>query len=214
MRERDLSELRREYAADGLAEEDLLADPITMFRHWMRDALKAGLHEPNAMSVATVSETGRPASRTVLLKGLDERGFVFFTNYESRKGVELSGHPECALLFPWFPLERQVRVEGAAARLTDAENRAYFASRPRASQLGAWASPQSRVVRDRAELDAAYHEMATRFAGEEVPLPPHWGGYRVAPEVVEFWQGRLGRMHDRLRYRRTPDGWLTDRLAP
>jgi pyridoxamine 5'-phosphate oxidase len=212
--ERDLTEQRREYVVGGLHESDLAADPVAMFRGWMHDAVVAGLHEPNAMVVSTVSAAGLPASRTVLLKGLDERGFVFYTNYDSRKGQELAANPACALLFPWHDLERQVRVEGMAERTSAAETQAYFDTRPRASQVGAWASPQSEVVPDRASLDASYAEVEARFGEQPVPVPPHWGGYRVRPEVVEFWQGRRGRMHDRLRYRRTADGWLTERLAP
>jgi pyridoxamine 5'-phosphate oxidase len=212
--ERELSELRREYAVGGLSEQDLLGDPITMFRAWMHDAVVAGLHEPNAMVVSTATLSGVPSSRTVLLKGLDDRGFTFFTNYASRKGVELLANPACALLFPWHDLERQVRVEGMAHQLDRQENDAYFGTRPHGSQLGAWASPQSQVVAGRAELDARYAEMQTRFGTDEVPTPPHWGGFRVAPKTVELWQGRRGRMHDRLRYRRTPEGWITERLAP
>lgn len=213
--ERTLAELRREYTAGGLAESDLLPEPVAMFRRWLHDATVAGLHEPNAMVVASVSGEGRPSSRMVLLKGLDERGFVFFTNYGSRKASELDANPACSLLFPWHVLERQVRIEGTAARLTEEENAAYFGSRPRASQLGAWASPQSQVVSSRAELDRRYEDVAARFGEDgDVPLPPHWGGYRVAPESVELWQGRRGRMHDRLRYRRTSDGWAVERLAP
>ena len=182
----------------------------------MHDALRARLHEPNAVVLSTVGVDG-PAARIVLLKGLDERGFVFFTNYASRKGRELAADTRCALLFPWHPLERQVRVEGSATRLSGAENDAYFATRPRTSQLGAWASQQSTVVPSREALDERYAEAAARFGEQEVPRPEHWGGYCVEPETVEFWQGRLGRMHDRLRYRRdpgSPSGWLTDRLAP
>jgi len=216
--ERILAELRREYAAGGLSERDLLPEPVAMFRRWLHDATAAGLHEPNAMVVATVATDGRPSSRMVLLKGLDERGFVFFTNYRSRKAGELDANPSCSLLFPWHVLERQVRVDGTATRLTEQENAGYFASRPRASQLGAWASPQSQVVSSRAELDRRYDDVATRFGEDsDVPLPPHWGGYRVVPEAVELWQGRRGRMHDRLRYRRTDGqdgGWAVERLAP
>jgi len=198
----------------GLDDSDLLDDPIAMFRTWMHAAVVAGLHEPNAVVVSTATPAGVPSSRMVLLKGLDERGFVFFTNYDSRKGAELRDNPACALLFPWHHLERQVRVEGVARRLSQEENDAYFATRPRGSQLGAWASPQSQVVPDRAALDARYAEVAGRFDEGEVPTPPSWGGFRVAPSVVEFWQGRRGRMHDRLRYRRTTHGWVTERLAP
>jgi pyridoxamine 5'-phosphate oxidase len=214
-----LAQLRREYGDAGLDVPDLAEDPVTMFRRWLDDA--SGLHEPNAMVVATVGEDGRPSSRMVLLKGLDERGFVFFTNYGSRKATELERHPQVALLFPWHDVQRQVRVEGVASRVSEAESAAYFATRPRGSQLGAWASPQSQVVASREALDAAYDEVAARFGGvdgnQEVPLPPTWGGYRVEPEVVEFWQGRHGRMHDRLVYRRTsttPPTWTVERLAP
>jgi pyridoxamine 5'-phosphate oxidase len=214
--ERELRDLRREYAAGGLNESDLAGNPVTMFRHWLHDAVSAGLHEPNAMVVSTISADDTPASRIVLLKGVDDEGFVFYSNYASRKGRELAANPACALLFPWHDLERQVRVEGAAARLSREENQAYFDTRPRASQIGAWASPQSKVVPDRAALDAEYDATLARFReNDRIPVPPHWGGYRVRPERVEFWQGRRGRMHDRLRYRRTgPDGWLTERLAP
>ena len=209
-----LSELRREYAAGGLDESDLLPEPVAMFETWLDDSVSAGLHEPNAMVLSTVSATGQPASRTVLLKGLSTRGFVFFTNYISRKADELSTNPACALLFPWHPLERQVRVEGEASRLGAAENDAYFAGRPRPSQLGAWASPQSEIIRERVVLDERYAQIAARFDNQPVPRPEHWGGFLVEPASVEFWQGRHGRMHDRLRYRRTPSGWFTERLAP
>ena len=211
---RELSELRREYAAGGLDESDLEAEPIAMFRRWMHDAVRAGVYEPNAVVVATADAEGAPSSRIVLLKGLDARGFVFFTNYGSRKAGELAVNPRCALLFPWHQLERQVRVEGAATRLDDAENDAYFATRPRASQIGAWASSQSEVVPDRLALDERYRETAARFDGEDVPRPDEWGGYLVTPQRVEFWQGRIGRMHDRLSYRREGEDWVVERLAP
>ena len=212
--ERDLAGLRREYAVGGLHESDLADEPIAMFRRWLHDATVAGLHEPNAMVVGSATPDGVPSTRLVLLKGLDRRGFVFFTNYASRKGDELDANPACALLFPWHDLERQVRVEGTAGRLTEAENAAYFATRPHASQLGAWASPQSQVVASREDLDRRYAEVSDRFGDADVGLPPDWGGYLVTPEVVEFWQGRRGRMHDRLRYVRDGDGWRTERLAP
>ena len=214
MSDRELSELRREYAAGGLDESDLADDPVAMFEIWIGNARAADLHEPNAMVLSTVSAIGGVSARTVLLKGLDQRGFVFFTNYASRKGVELATNPGCSLLFPWHVLERQVRVEGGAARLSAQENDDYFATRPRPSQLGAWASPQSEVVPDRPSLDARYAAILDRFGDGDVPRPENWGGYRVLPDLVEFWQGRTGRMHDRLRYRRTPTGWLTERLAP
>lgn len=210
----DLAALREEYGRAGLDESDLAADPVTMFERWMRDALDAGLHDPNAMVVATVGPDGAPSSRMVLLKGLDDAGFVFFTNTASRKGRELAGEARCALLFPWHPLERQVRVEGVATPLAAPDVEAYFASRPRGSRLGAWASPQSRVT-TKDQLAANLAAAAARYPEPgEVPVPEEWGGYVVRPEVVEFWQGRPGRMHDRLVYRRTAQGWSTERLAP
>lgn len=208
-----LAALRQEYGDTGIEPEDLPAEPLEAVRRWLDDAVAAGLHEPNAVVVSTVGEDGRPASRTVLLKGLDS-GFVFYTNYASRKGRELEASGRAALLFPWHDLQRQVRVEGTVARVDPAESAAYFAQRPRGSQLGAWASPQSEEVASRAELDERYAAAEARFADGEVPVPPHWGGYRVVPDVVELWQGRSGRMHDRLVYRRTDDGWEVVRLAP
>lgn len=210
----DIAGLRREYADEGLTEADLAADPVTMFGRWFDDAAAAGLHEPNAMVVATADADGRPSARMVLLKGVDDRGFVFFTNSASRKGSELTDNPVCALLFPWHALERQVRIDGTAHLLDRAAVANYFARRPRGSQIGAHASHQSRPVADRAELEAAYDELTARFEGEDVPLPGEWGGYLVVPEAVEFWQGRPGRMHDRLVYRRTSSGWTTERLSP
>jgi len=213
MSDLDLSALREEYARDGLDETDLAADPVAMFDRWMSEAHEAIRHDANAMVVSTVAADGTPSSRMVLLKGVSDAGFVFFTNTGSRKGVELAGNPRCALLFPWHLLERQVRVEGVATPLPRAEVEAYFSSRPRGSQLGAAASHQSRVVAGRAELDAAYADAEARYP-DAVPVPEEWGGYVVRPEVVEFWQGRTSRLHDRLVYRRTADGWVTERLAP
>lgn len=214
----DLSALREEYGRGGLDLPDLADDPVAMFERWLQQSIDAGVHEPNAMVLATATPDGRPSSRMVLLKGVDARGFVLFTNQASRKGSELAANPHCSLLFPWHPLERQVRVEGTAAVLPDDEVEAYFHSRPRGAQLGAWASAQSRPVGSRAELAASYARVQERFGAEdgaaEVPVPPEWGGYRVAPEVVEFWQGRPSRMHDRLVYRRSGDGWVAERLAP
>jgi len=206
-----LAGLRREYAEGGLDESDAAPDPMVMFRRWLDDVMASPMHEPNAMVVSTVAGE-QPSSRLVLLKGLDE-GFVFYTNYESRKANELDANPLCALLFPWHPVGRQVRAEGTASRLPAEESAAYFATRPRDSQLGAWASPQSEPVSDRAELDARLAAAEAMFPGD-VPLPEFWGGYRVVPHAVEFWQGRLGRMHDRLQYRRQDHGWLLERLAP
>lgn len=215
--QQDLSRLRREYGDAGLDVPDLADDPVEMFGRWFDDTVAAGLHEPNAMVVATVSPDGRPSSRLVLLKGFDERGFVFFTNLTSRKGEDVEANPAVSLLFPWHDLQRQVRVEGTASRVSAQESEEYFAARPRDSQLGAWASPQSRVVASRSALDERYGGVLAQFAGlDDVPLPPFWGGLRVAPDAVEFWQGRKGRMHDRLRYRRDAPGadWTVERLAP
>ena len=210
----NLAALRREYGAHGLDTPDLEPDPVEMFRRWLHDAVRAGIHEPNAMVVTTVSAEGRPSARMVLLKGLDE-GFVFYTNYDSRKGREVAANPELALLFPWHDLQRQVRVEGTAARVSTKESQAYFSSRPRESQIGAWASPQSQPVKSRDELDEMYAAAEERFADViEIPVPPQWGGFRVRPELVEFWQGRKGRMHDRLVYQREGEGWAISRLAP
>jgi pyridoxamine 5'-phosphate oxidase len=214
--QQDLARLRREYGDRGLDVPDLEDDPVDMVRRWLHDTIAAGLHEPNAMVVATVSAQGLPSARMVLLKGLDARGFVFFTNYTSRKAEDIDANPAVSLLFPWHDLQRQVRVEGTASRVSIEESEAYFAGRPRESQLGAWASPQSRVVSSRSALDERYGGVLAQFADvDAVPLPPFWGGIRVAPEAVEFWQGRKGRMHDRLRYRRDGSGaWAVERLAP
>lgn len=207
----DLGALRQEYAAEGLDETSLTPEPLELFQRWLADVVTSGMHEPNAMVVATEHD-GQPSARLVLLKGLDE-GFVFFTNYESRKGDELDANPRCALVFPWHPVGRQVRVEGRAARVSGAESDAYFASRPPDSQLGAVASPQSQVVPSREALDALLDRVRADHS-EPVRRPARWGGYRVVPEVVEFWQGRSGRMHDRVRYRWDGRGWIIDRLAP
>jgi pyridoxamine 5'-phosphate oxidase len=209
--------MRRDYGTENtLSRGDLAGDWWTQFDRWFADAVDAGLPEPNAMIVATADPAGRPSARTVLLKGYDERGLVFYTNYESRKGAEVAANPFASLVFPWFPMRRQVVVGGEVARVTRAETEAYFATRPRDSQLGAWASPQSKVVPDRAALDRIYDEVAARFVeAASVPAPEHWGGLRVMPHTVEFWQGRTGRLHDRLRYRRTDEGvWIIERLAP
>ncbi|NYI80847.1 pyridoxamine 5'-phosphate oxidase [Nocardioides panzhihuensis] len=210
----ELAAARENYTRSGLHEDDLATDPFLMFERWYAEARDAGIVEPNAMVVSTVSADGAPSSRTVLLKGFSAGGFTFFTNTASRKGEDLAADPRCAVLFPWHPLERQVRIDGFARELPRADVEAYFTQRPRGSQLGAHASHQSRVVSGREELQAAYDQVEAEFEGRPVPVPEEWGGYRVEPTRVEFWQGRPGRMHDRLVYRREGDGWRTERLAP
>ncbi|GLY98155.1 pyridoxine/pyridoxamine 5'-phosphate oxidase [Actinoplanes sp. NBRC 103695] len=207
--------MRRDYTEhSALLEGDLAADWPAQFAAWFADAKAWGLPEPNAMIVATADARARPSARTVLLKGYDERGFVFYTNYESRKGTEALTNPYASLVFPWFPMQRQVLIAGAVERVSRAETEEYFGSRPRGSQLGAWASPQSRVLSSREAVDDGYEAAADRFADGPVPAPPHWGGLRVLPGTVEFWQGRTSRLHDRLRYRRDGGVWVVERLAP
>ena len=214
----DLAAERIDYSGDHLREDTAPSDPYALFDPWMDDAFAAKergvLPEPTAVVVSTVDADGRPSSRTVLLKAVDAGGFVIYTNYNSRKGSELAANPHTALLFGWYPLQRQVRIEGVAERLPAADSDAYFASRPRGSQLGAWASAQSSEVGSLAELQRSYAEAERRFEGTEVPRPEHWGGYRIAPESIEFWQGQPSRMHDRLLYRRAETGWTITRLAP
>ncbi|HEY4727784.1 MAG TPA: pyridoxamine 5'-phosphate oxidase [Actinomycetes bacterium] len=206
--------MRREYTREALTEADVDADPVVQFGRWFEQAERAGLLEPTAMTLATATPDGRPSARMVLLRGFDERGFCFYTNHESRKGVELAANPRAALVFWWGELERQVRIEGPVAPTSRAESEAYFHSRPPGSQLSAAASPQSRVIQDRAVLEHRVAELAADSADGQVPLPDFWGGYRLTHEVVEFWQGRPNRLHDRLRYRRAGDGWKIERLAP
>ncbi|HYE96716.1 MAG TPA: pyridoxamine 5'-phosphate oxidase [Rubricoccaceae bacterium] len=210
-----IADLRQHYAHATLDEATALADPLAQFGVWFAEAQAAGTHEPNAMALATVSAEGRPSVRTVLLKGIDARGLSFFTNLESRKAEDLTAVPYAAVVFWWPPVERQVRVEGRVERVDDAEADAYFASRPRGSRLGAWASPQSRPLESRAALDARLAEVAARFPTETVARPPFWGGYRLVPDRYEFWQGRADRLHDRLEYRLDgPGGWVIARLGP
>lgn len=210
----DLARLRSDYQSAGLSRADLPAEPIELWRRWLADAQAAGLAEANAMVVSTVDLDGRPSIRTVLCKAADERGFTFFTNYASRKGVAIAGQPALALLFPWHALARQVIVNGVAHKIAREDSEAYFATRPRGAQLSATASAQSRVVTDREALERRVAETAAAYDGVDVPCPPDWGGYLVVPETIEFWQGRHDRLHDRLRYVRDPAGWRVERLNP
>ncbi len=209
-----LADLRRDYSLAGLVETDLAKDPFRQFDKWFQEAEAAKLIEPNAMVCSLSTRDGRPSSRVVLLKGVDGRGFVFYSNYESRKGRELAENARASLLFPWIALERQVIVEGPVTRVSREEADVYFHSRPRASQLSAWVSRQSAIIPNRTHLEDAMRQVEQKYAGQEVPLPPHWGGFRVVPEAVEFWQGRRSRLHDRLRYRRESSDWVIERLAP
>jgi pyridoxamine 5'-phosphate oxidase len=210
-----IAAMRVAYGTRGLAEGDLAATWLEQFRRWFAEADAAALPEPNAMVLATAGPDGAPSQRTVLLKGLDESGLVFFTHYTSRKGGELAANPRACALFPWHALHRQVIVEGRATPVADAESDAYWASRPWGSRIGALASAQSRVIDGRAPLEAERDRLAAAYPeGGPVPRPPTWGGLRLAPSVVEFWQGRPDRLHDRLRFRHTPDGWVVERLAP
>lgn len=211
----DVNNFRKEYRFDQLSEQNAGDDPFALFTTWFRSAGESDIREPNAMALATATPEGRVSLRMVLLKGFDQNGFTFFTNYESRKGRELAVNPFAALLFWWEPLERQVRIEGAVAKLPAVESDEYYHSRPLGSRLGAWVSAQSSVIPDRSVLDQRFAELQAEYRDQHPTRPPYWGGYRLIPEMFEFWQGGVNRLHDRLRYRRQPDGvWLRERLSP
>jgi len=213
VRHPDVAELRRNYTRDGLSRADLDQDPVAQFRRWFTQAVEAQIVEPNAMVLGT-TDGKRPSARSVLLKAYDERGFVFFTNYESRKAQEIASNDRVSLLFPWYPLERQVSILGRAERISTAESLAYFVSRPHGSRLGAWVSQQSSVINSRQLLEMKLEEMKSKFADGEVPLPSFWGGFRVVPSEIEFWQGRENRLHDRFRYTLAGADWTIERLSP
>jgi pyridoxamine 5'-phosphate oxidase len=210
----DLAALRRDYALATLDQRDVDRDPIRQFERWFADAAAARVPEPNAMTLSTATRDGVPSARIVLLKGVDANGFAFYTDYRSRKGAELAENPLAALTFLWKEIERQVRITGSVSRVSTHESEAYFRTRPPGSRLGAWASHQSAVLASREELEARVQDVAVRFPDGDVPLPPHWGGFRVAPDEIEFWQGRPDRLHDRLLYRRGENGWVISRLSP
>jgi len=210
----DLAALRRDYALATLDERDVDTDPIRQFERWFADAAAARVPEPNAMTLSTATRDGVPSARIVLLKGVDANGFAFYTDYRSRKGAELAENPLAALTFLWKEIERQVRITGSVSRVSTEESEAYFRTRPPGSRLGAWASHQSAVLASREELEARVRDVAVRFPDGDVPLPPHWGGFRIAPDEIEFWQGRPSRLHDRLLYRRCERDWEICRLSP
>ena len=210
----DISDMRRDFESEGLDRDALDDNPVQQFQLWFEDARKAGLLEPNAMSLATTGTDGMPDLRTVLLKYFDEQGFVFYTNYGSRKAREMEENPQAALLFPWISLNRQVRIQGAVERVSKAESLRYFASRPRGSQIGAWVSQQSQVITSRGLLEQKVAEIKQKFGDGEVPLPGFWGGYRIVPQRIEFWQGRPSRLHDRFEYVKEGDAWHVQRLQP
>ncbi len=209
-----LADLRRDYSLAGLTDAEAGADPFDLFRRWFDQALAAKLNEPNAMILATATPDGAPSARAVLLKGLSDSGFAFFSNYDSRKGREIDANPRVAAVFLWDQLERQVRIEGTCERTTAEESDAYYRVRPLGSRLGAWASPQSATIPDRHFLEVQHAELLARFADGDPPRPENWGGYRIVPDAFEFWQGRPSRLHDRIRFRKVAGAWVKDRLAP
>jgi pyridoxamine 5'-phosphate oxidase len=209
----DLADLRRDYARESLSERDVAADPIAQFEKWFAQALSAGMIEPNAMTLATSTRDGHPSARIVLLKGFDAKGFVFFTDYRSRKGTELEANPYVSLCFWWGELQRQVRITGTVARASREESEAYYRTRPHGSRIGAWASHQSAPLASREPLELEVKRLEAKYP-DDVPLPPHWGGYRVTPETIEFWQGRPSRLHDRIVYTRSGNAWTIGRLSP
>lgn len=212
--EKQIADMRKEYSRQSLEVDDVLPDPIAQFQKWFEEARGAQVPEPNAMHLATVTPEGKPAGRIVLLKGIEDGQFIFYTNYQSEKGRQLSQTPWAALTFFWVALERQVRIEGSVQKVDADTSTAYFHSRPRGSQIGAWVSPQSEVIPDRNFLEQRKEELEARFEGKEVPRPEHWGGFSLKPEKLEFWQGRPSRLHDRIRYSTATDGWRIERLAP
>jgi pyridoxamine 5'-phosphate oxidase len=214
MKKNSIAHLRREYRNRGLTEKDAPRDPLLLFEKWFKEALKVKALDVNAMALATVSASGKPSLRTVLLKGYDSKGFVFYTNYQSRKGKDLAARPVASLLFFWPQLSRQIRLDGGVMKVPDWESDEYFQTRPRGSQLSAWVSNQSRIIGNRGLLEKRMKALEMKYEGQAIPRPPHWGGYRVKPETIEFWKGRPNRLHDRLVYRKTKRGWNRERLAP